>query len=97
MTPIFDDIEWDEGNRDKCGKHGVPIADTEYALRATPMIFEDLTHSTQERRYRAIGRSVSGRPIFVVFTLRRRGDTSYARPISARYMHSKEVRTYERD
>ena len=35
--------------------------------------------------------------IFVVFTLRRRGDDILIRPISARYMHDKEVKSYEKE
>jgi uncharacterized DUF497 family protein len=37
------------------------------------------------------------RAIFVVFTLRRRGDDILIRPISARYMHDKEVKSYEKE
>ena len=50
-----------------------------------------------ERRLRAIGKTAEGRAIFVVFTLRRRGDDIFIRPISARYMHEKEVRNYEEE
>ena len=35
--------------------------------------------------------------IFVVFTLRRRGDDILVRPTSARYMHDKEVESYEKE
>ena len=97
MPAIFDEIEWDEGNRHKCGKHGVSVDEIEYALRGLPLIVEDPSHSTQEQRFRAIGRNEAGRPIFVVFTVRQRGERFLARPISARYMHSKEVRFYEQD
>jgi uncharacterized DUF497 family protein len=34
---------------------------------------------------------------FVVFTLRRRGDAVLIRPISARYMHKKEIKAYEKE
>jgi hypothetical protein len=36
-----------------------------------------------------------GRPLFVVFTIRVRGRQRFIRPISARYMHAKEIESYE--
>ncbi len=56
----------------------------------------DLRHSTAEDRYIAIGRNGEGRPLFVAFTLRRRGERALIRPISARYMHEEEIEAYER-
>ncbi|MEX6508184.1 BrnT family toxin [Jiella sp. M17.18] len=97
MAATFDEIEWDVGNREKCRKHGVSISEIEHALRTNPRIVDDPTHSVHEPRFRAIGQNDAGRSIFVVFTVRRRGDQFLARPISARYMHAKEVRTYEQD
>ncbi len=38
-----------------------------------------------------------GRGVFMVFTLRRRGDELLIRPISARYMHKKEIDGYEKE
>jgi uncharacterized DUF497 family protein len=43
------------------------------------------------------GKTTAGRAIFVVFTLRRRGDHILIRPISARYMHGNEVKSYEKE
>ena len=57
----------------------------------------DETHSRTEQRLRAIGKTAERRAIFVVFTLRRRGDEVLIRPISARYMHDKEVKNYEKE
>jgi uncharacterized DUF497 family protein len=54
-------------------------------------------HSLAEERLKAIGRSHSGRSIFLVFTLRERDGKTYIRPISARYMHRREVETYEKE
>jgi uncharacterized DUF497 family protein len=34
---------------------------------------------------------------FIVFTLRRTGDEVLIRPASARYMHKKEMETYEKE
>ena len=53
-------------------------------------------HSHAEERFRAIGRTVRGRHVFVVFTLRLRDGDVFIRPISARYMHQKEIEHYEK-
>ena len=42
-------------------------------------------------RYRAMGRNTLGRPLFVVFTLRRIGGGLVIRPISACYADEKEA------
>ena len=97
MALLFNKIEWDHGNRDKCEKHGVSIDEIEYALREQPYVVEDPVHSANEQRFRAIGQSRTGRRIFIVLTVRPRGVQFLARPISAGYMHSKEVRSYEPD
>lgn len=39
---------------------------------------------------------MDGRYIFAVFTLRHKGSKLLIRPISARYMHQKEIDHYER-
>jgi hypothetical protein len=44
----------------------------------------------RETRFRAIGRSSEGRPLFVVFTMREKNGELYVRPISARYRHRGE-------
>lgn len=44
---------------------------------------------------RAIGQTQSGRYVFLVFMIRRLEDQTLLRPISARYMHQKEVDRYE--
>ena len=43
----------------------------------------------------AIGMVGSGRHIFVVFTLRQHGSRTLLRPISARYMHQREIAIYD--
>ncbi len=35
--------------------------------------------------------------MFIVFTLRRKGDEMLIRPSSARYMHKKEIDAYEKE
>ena len=55
----------------------------------------DLTHSAREERLVAVGRNSRGRPMFVVFTIRHRNGKRLIRPLSARYMHKKEIEGYE--
>jgi hypothetical protein len=50
-----------------------------------------------ESRLIAIGRTPEGRFAFVAFTLRMRAEQQLVRPISARYMHEKEVARYEKE
>jgi uncharacterized protein len=35
--------------------------------------------------------------VFLVFTLRHKGDKQLIRPISARYIHKKEIESYEKE
>lgn len=88
-------FDWDAGNRDKCRKHGVSIAEIEALFRHRHHVFPDPAHSSQETRLLAIGTGDSGRHIFVAFTMRQRGRDRLIRPISARYMHAKEIAHYE--
>lgn len=43
----------------------------------------------------AVGRTESGRPIFVAFTMRNKNGRYLIRPVSARYMHAKEIKAFE--
>jgi uncharacterized DUF497 family protein len=43
---------------------------------------------------RAIGKTLAGRYVFLVFMLREVSGETMLRPISARYMHQKEVDHY---
>jgi uncharacterized DUF497 family protein len=53
------------------------------------------THSSVEQRMIAVGRTESGRPIFVAFTMRNKNGRYLIRPVSARYMHAKEIKAFE--
>lgn len=88
-------FDWDEANRAKCRRHGVSAAEIEELLRGTPRIAPDRKHSAAEQRFIAIGRNAAGRPMFVAFTLRTVDGRLHLRPISARYMHAKEIARYE--
>jgi uncharacterized protein len=88
-------FDWDAGNRDKCRKHGVSIVEIEALFRHPHHVFPDPAHSSHETRLLAIGTGGGGRHIFVAFTMRQRGRDRLIRPISARYMHAKEIAHYE--
>jgi hypothetical protein len=96
VTVTFAGFDWDEGNRAKCLKHGVPLAEIEALFSGSIAIEPDLAHSASETRFLGIGRTVQGRHMFIAFTIRQRDGANYIRPISARYMHAKEVAAYEK-
>jgi len=94
----FSGFEWDEGNREKCRKHGVSIQEIEHVLaHAETLIRPDPKDSAGEARFLGIGRSQQGRYTFVVFTPRQDAAGTRLRPISARYMHKREIRKYEQE
>jgi uncharacterized protein len=88
-------FDWDIGNREKCQKHGVSIAEVEALLRADPQIAPAARRSLTEERFIAVGRTPGGRALFIAFTLRTRDGARLVRPISARYMQAKEIERYE--
>lgn len=90
-------FDWDAANRAKCQKHGVPVSTIEAVFHGEVAAFPDPFHSQTEERFHAIGKTASGRGVFVVFTLRRREGKTLIRPISARYMHHKEIVYYEKE
>ncbi len=74
-------FDWDEGNWPKCGKHGVSREEIEAMLLGQPAV--------------TIGKTPAGRYVFLVFMVRKQGTTALLRPISARFMHQKEVDHHE--
>jgi uncharacterized protein len=90
-------FDWDEGNREKCQKHGVSLEKIEQLfLQSLPYITPDVKHSDNEERFIAAG-TVGGRALFVVFTIRQTPQGYVIRPVSARYMHLKEASRYEQE
>ena len=89
-------LEWDLGNLQKCRKHGMTPELIREVFTSEPTVFDDPEHSNGEVRLRAVGRTREGRFALVVFTLRDGGGRRLVRPISARYMHRKEIDSYER-
>jgi uncharacterized protein len=90
-------FDWDDANREKCQKHGVSVDEIESLFKGTPRVAPDQKHSGSEKRFLAVGRNSAGRAMFVVFTLRDKGGQIHIRPISARYMHRKEIESYEKE
>ncbi len=89
-------FEWDAGNLDKCQRHGVTIAEIEYVLANAPFLVPDYAHSQIEDRHIAVGANRIGRLVFVIFTLRLSDGNELVRPVSARYMHRKEIDRYDK-
>jgi uncharacterized DUF497 family protein len=87
-------FDWDAGNRDKCRKHGLALAEIEAFFRGRIAVHP--TSLGKEERFIAIGSTAEGRNVLVVFTLRTRNGKTLIRPISARYMHRREVAHYEK-
>ena len=86
-------FDWDDGNWPKCGKHGVQRAEIEEVFLGAPAVMSD--PNPNESRMRAIGKTNAGRYVFLVFTMRTTNRQTRLRPISARYMHQKEIEHYE--
>ena len=98
MGVAADGFDWDAGNRGKCQQHGLSMAQIEHVVsHAETLIVRDVKNSTSESRFIAIGRTAEGRFAFVAFTPRTREGQNFLRPISARYMHRKEVARYEKE
>jgi uncharacterized DUF497 family protein len=66
----------------------------ESVMLGVPAVMSD--PHPDEPRMRAIGRTAAGRYVFLVFMLRKmNGGQMLLRPISARFMHQKEIAHYE--
>ena len=87
-------FDWDRGNALKNDKHGVTMPEAEQLFFVAPLLVTpDEQHSRAEPRFRALGQTLTGRRMTIIFTLR--GDGSLLRVISARDMHRKERTLYE--
>ena len=92
-------FEWDRGNRSNVGSTAFPLR------RSRLFCFRRRVRSRSPMSgIRAANRGLSpsagprlGRGVFTVFTLRRHGEETFIRPVSARYMHRKEVEYYEKE
>ena len=90
-------FQWDEGNgRKSIEKHDVSQGEAEQVFFNEPLLMvEDVSHSIEELRLHALGRTDARRLLHITFTLRD-GDR-LIRVISARTMHRKERARYEQE
>ena len=89
-------FDWDRGNALKNDKHGVTMLEAEQIFFVAPLVVTpDERHSRTEPRFRALGQTLPGRKLTVIFTLR--ADNTRIRVISARDMHRKERTAYEQE
>lgn len=91
--PLF--FEWDKGNTDKnLIKHDVTNKEAEEIFDSEQVsVFLDEKHSKSEKRYMIWGTTKYGRKLSIFFTIRKK----CIRVISARDMHKKERREYEKE
>ena len=87
-------FDWDEGNAPKVKRrHDVEPGECEQAFVSEPLLVSaDPGHSHAEERWRALGGTLSGRRLYLVFTLRR---DVLIRVLAARDMNRKERVIYE--
>ncbi len=93
----FDGFDWDSGNKEKCQKHGVSLIEIESLFYKRLSVFPDVKYSSNEQRFIAVGITFKSRYLFIIFTIRKNTEKSFIRPISARYMHKKEIAAYEKE
>ena len=88
-----DGFDWDDGNAPKVrARHDVEPGECEQVFFWEPLLVStDAKHSQIERRWRALGVTLGGRTLYLVFTLR----GSRIRVLAARNTNRKERRDYE--
>jgi len=96
MIDNVEGFDWDSGNTGKCEKHGLTVAVIEEVFSRGLHILNDRQHSEHEDRFLAVGRTSDGRGIFIGFTFRPGRTGVLIRPITARFMHKREVEKYEK-
>lgn len=86
-------FDWDDGNLLKnWEKHGVSVSECEQVFFNHPVVTSpDVFHSSDEERFYTLGKSDSGKHLFIVFTVR----NNLIRIISARDMNRKERDAYK--
>ncbi len=94
ILPKVVEFDWDQSNLDKnLVKHNVTNKEAEEIFDNKPnFLFEDDKHSIVEKRYMIWGITNEGRKLTEFFTIR----NNRVRIISARDMHKKERREYEK-
>lgn len=90
-------FDWDDGNRAKCQKHGLSMTEIEDIFTNGVSVAPEAKHSSEEDSFIAVGKTNTGRPAFVGFTIRVKNSRRFIRPVTARFMHAKEVAAYEEE
>ena len=87
-------FDWNKWNVDKNWiKHKVSIKECEEIFfDKSKKILNDLLHSSREKRYIILGKTLKKRLLYAVFTVRR----NKIRIISARDINKKEIKLYEK-
>ena len=89
----LDGFEWDSENREKNWvEHKVEWTESEETFLSVPLILlPDPKHSGAETRLNALGQTLAGRKLSIVFTIRNKR----IRVISARDMSKKERKQFD--
>ena len=91
-----DGFDWDSGNSFKNeAKHGISRETLEAFFGRRVWVAPDPRHSGTEDRFLAIGRGPGEKLMIVAFTFRAARGLKLLRPISARFMHAKEIAKYD--
>lgn len=89
-VPIL--FQWDDGNNEKnWKKHKVSQKECIEVFANNPFILEDWLHSQKEDRYYAVGHTILGRNLIIVYTVR----NGYVRVISAREQNKRERQKFK--
>lgn len=89
-------FDWDSGNSFKNEtKHGISRETVEAFFGRNVWVAPDPKHSLTEDRFLAIGRGPGEKPMIVAFTFRAARGLKLIRPISARFMHAREIAKYD--
>ncbi|NOX25935.1 MAG: BrnT family toxin [Deltaproteobacteria bacterium] len=88
-------FQWDHGNERKSSdKHNVSREEAEQVFFNQPLLLlDDKSHSQNEMRFHALGQTDKNRKLHITFTIRK----NQIRVISARPMHKKERKSYEKN
>ena len=86
------EFEWDSGNLLKSlAKHGITQQESEQVCLHLYLLEIDKTHSSNEIRFKILGKTDLGRILYIIFTTR----LNKIRIISARPADKGERKTYE--
>jgi uncharacterized DUF497 family protein len=85
-------FDWDEASEEHIALHGVTPEEAEEALTDTHRVGAPAYNTPNERRQAALGATLDGRVLYVVYTLRR----GAVRVVTARDVIPAERRRYRR-